>query len=295
VAKKDEAAFKEWADEQLGTLQGEDKAAFEKMLGSEKLKNEVFGGFLREREFHRRLTESDQKEKAYALERQQMMTAAQQRDLEVQKWYNDNKPYVEALSKEKAELEKQLLRAKKELESAGVDPKEYGIEGPPSREGRDNRASTAIEEQIRALTEAQNRQGFLVDKALPRLLGDILGAHDKAIREGWKTSAKDILDYSLSKGVTPTVALEELTRTEREEREATQLEKLKKEWMEAGRREALSKASAPDSAPSAAASAVFTNLVAGRQGHAANGNIDRAIAAWTETGATTDSVTGMGR
>lgn len=282
MAKKEDVAYKEFVEEVLGKLpEDKRKVVQEQLLADESIGREIFRGGLREEEFHRRLTEQDKAAKAFQAEKEAM-----------QKWYNDTLPVHESLKAEREELLKQLKAAKRQLEDAGVDPKDYGIEVPTKRD-----SVTDLGAGNAALQEQLNRVGFLVDRALPRLLADVLKVQAKAIKENWSVDASDVLDEALKTGVTPEIAFERLTAKERDERRGKELEDLKKKWIEEGRREAMKdRASSPDRIPAAGPS-IFDTLTKDKTSEASTkaARIDGAVAAFLENpGRPGDSIVASG-
>lgn len=221
---KDDSAYEAYLEEVRSKLKTEDqKAHFEALVSD--VGREFFGGHLRESDYYRKLNQ-------YHADKEEL----KQKEAEWLAWYEENAPRQQTLVAERDAL-KQRLEAMKD--AAGVD-----LDDPakPERKPVVEQDDSAMRKEIDAL----KGQVSFFDKALPRLLKDFGQVTNKIVKEDWSIDAGTVLDTALAKGVDLQTAFNELTAEERDKRAAANIEKIKKDAKEEGRREALKQGPAPD-------------------------------------------------
>lgn len=216
---KDKATYDDWVNEVKSKLPNELKEHFD-AIANHTAGQTVFGGYQTEKEFYRRL--NDLKDQERALE---------QKEAEWQTWFQGEAPKNERLIAERDALKVQLDRLK---EAAGL-----GDEDSPD-------PKVVMPDKFREEIDGLKQQLQFLDQALPKLLKDHGEVLDKVIKEKWDVKPGDVIDLALSKRVALTDAFNELTAPQRVEREKAELERIKTEAREEGRREALKKVSTPD-------------------------------------------------
>jgi hypothetical protein len=154
-------------------------------------------------------------------------------------WYEEAAPVNQRLTKEKAELVAKLTEAQEALRGLGLDEDAKKLEVA----GLENKVKKSIDDgefiELRKQVQA-------VYRSLPGLLGQVAKVTHRVAKENWDVDPSAIIDYSSKKGVDLEQAFNELTKVEREKREADRLGELEKKWKEEGRREAMSRAASPD-------------------------------------------------
>lgn len=244
MSKKEDQAFADWVKETSAKLPETQRSKFEEFLAvDDGGAKEVFRGHLREADYYKRLNEMAedrrQAEKALATDR----AAFEQKANDLTRWYEDESPKNARLLKEKEDLQNRLTAAAQQLREIGFEDEANKVIRASERvDSMPNVSNEELESMRKRIANTES----LIDKALPKLLGDFSTVIYKTASEKWNVEPQKVLDHSLTKGVSPIAAFEELTKDERAEREATAKAKLISDAKEEGRREAMSKLSSPD-------------------------------------------------
>lgn len=209
MSKRENEKFAEWAAEFESTLPEDKRAAWRELAGTDPVREELFRGTLRTRDYYTRLNELNEKEQS-----------VKQLQDELYAWYEEQLPKNEALL-----AERDLLRAQ-------VD--ELGSEIPPAA-GLPGLST----EDIAALKAKADKVDAL-DKMLPDILADIAALTRDSIKEGFDVDPREVMKLSLQQGVRPYRAYETMTASERAKRYEKSREEERKKWIEEGRRMASS-------------------------------------------------------
>jgi hypothetical protein len=229
MAKK--PTFDAWLeDTKKGLETDEQQKALDLLVSSEKVKNNIFGGYLRESDYYRKVNDFneakvrlDTEESAFKAQKEQWTS-----------WYQDAQTEYSQALKDKEELERKL--------------KYETIEDEPTGKV-DSRFKTELEELRKKVEIAESRTNVL-DQSSTRLIVDMTKIMADAMKNGYSVDPDDVMNYSINNKVDPYSAYERITRDERLERfEADEKKKLAAA-REEGYKEAMQKTgSSPDRLP----------------------------------------------
>jgi hypothetical protein len=234
MSQSEDQKYQEFLKEVKSKLPAELQANLDAIAGTEAGK-EIFRGGLREKDYYTRLN-------ALAAEKETIKsTAAKQTE-----WYNEfqgAKGRLESRAQE-AERLKAKLRAYEDKAS------EFGLDLEDVRDASDTRRSSApaavsdssASEELKALREKVE----FFDKALPKVLGDLVSIARESIRENFDVDPLQVVQFASENQVDPRTAFSELTKAEREKRASDSLKAQLEKAKEEGRQEALSKLQGPD-------------------------------------------------
>lgn len=206
MSKREDAAFKEWAEKLQDEVEADEKEALEKWLALP-VAREVFRGTIGQAELYRRMNEVDAKKKE-----------VEEKEAELNSWYEENAPVVEAVAKERDQLKAQL--------------EALGSGGPPPAEGTGVRMSKDELAQLQAKVAKVD----VLDKLLPSVLTDVARITRDSIKNNFDVDPGEVIQLSLKKGIEPWQAYLGLTAEERSKRAEAAKEEEKKKWFEEGRR-----------------------------------------------------------
>lgn len=155
------------------------------------------------------------------------------RKRELEEWYETNKPINEGLKAEK----EALLKERDELRA------QLGTGGNPPPAANVAKSQPGVSQED---FEGMRQKVDLMDKALPKLLGQ-WGTIVKTIaEERYDLDPQEVIDYSIQHRVDPYKAFEDLTYDERKKRFDSDRKKELDSAREEGRRKALGERSSPD-------------------------------------------------
>jgi hypothetical protein len=232
VAKaKTEAEYQEWIKEVAAKVPDEQKASFEAIVGSVGM--DLFGGHLREKEFHRRLNEvADERRE---LESQRAAFAQDVNSMD--SWFNEEAPKNQRLIAERDRLKTEATLLRERLETLGLEE-----EPTPRVKSARSDDTSAIEKEIQAL----KHRITAMDQALPAMLGDYGVALLEAQKEGVNVDPRQMIAISMERSVPLPQAYQMLTYEERSKRQEKAQEEALAKAREDGRREALSQRGSPE-------------------------------------------------
>jgi hypothetical protein len=235
VAIKDKEAFEAWQKDVLAKVTDDQREALQKVMTSP-TGEELFGGYLREKDYYTRLNRLNEEkaEKAEELNR-------------MHQWYNEARPQFDQAmaSVQQARAEKAALEEK--LQTIGMP------EGDASR--------FAAEKYDNAIKQLTDRVNF-VDSAAPQFANMMSKLAYKAFKEGYDFDPDAILATAQRTGTNPIQAFDIVTSDVRREREAKRQQEALDAAREEGRKQALTQYGTPD-APrpkGAYSSPLFANM-----------------------------------
>jgi hypothetical protein len=251
MGKVEDEGFPKWLEEKKTALAAKDPSAaaqFEKLVTANKeFGIELFRGDLREKEFHRRLNETNTEKETMAGEKTRLAGAISQFQAEKTKWstwYQQEKPKAEALVAEKARLEARIV----DLEAGKAagnniddddDDKNYRV--PAMNE----ELQTTIK-QLQDDLLATKQRLETVDTNIPGFITDHAVAMDLARKEGFDIDPRALTDMALRNNIEPRQAYYQLTYEQREKKATSDREKEIKDAEERGRKNALNDRPSPD-------------------------------------------------
>ena len=243
VKKKSEAdEFQVWKDKIASEGSEEEQAAFAKFIEGSVGKQLIKGSLMMD-EFHRRMNDLHQQKLALDADE----VSLSNRVSEIDKWYEINKPVNDKLKQEKSRLAGELEEARQQLEELGLAVQGERKRGAP--------VSDELREEFETLKREKKSledQVMRMDNNFPQVVGTLLDVTWRGMLDGYKdVSPKDVLQHAIKKGIDPYAAYDELTAPERQRREKDaydkEIEKIRKEAREEGRREVLkSSIASPD-------------------------------------------------
>lgn len=208
MSKKEDAAFKEWAQGLVEEVEDNEVEALNAWLALP-VAREVFRGTVGQAELYRRMNEIKAKNDELDAKEEQL-----------NHWYEENAPVVEAVAKERDELKAQLAA--------------LGSGGPPPAEG----TGVNISKDELAKLQAETSKIGVIDKLLPSVLTDVARITRDSIKNDFDIDPGEVIQQAIKRGVQPWRAYLELTGPEREKRAEASREEEKKKWFEEGRRSA---------------------------------------------------------
>ena len=243
VKKKSEAdEFQAWKDKIASEGSEEEQAAFAKFIEGSVGKQLIKGSLMMD-EFHRRMNDLHQQKLALDADE----VSLSNRVSEIDKWYEINKPVNDKLKQEKSRLAGELEEARQQLEELGLAVQGNGKRGAPVNDELREEFETLKREK-----KSLEDQVMRMDNNFPQVVGTLLDVTWRGMLDGYKdVSPKDVLQHAIKKGIDPYAAYDELTAPERQRREKEtydkEIEKIRKEAREEGRREVLkSSIASPD-------------------------------------------------
>lgn len=243
MSKKSEATYEAWIKELEASekFNAEQKAAL-KVLTEGEAGKELFGGHLREKDYYTKLNEHQTKKDE--LEREKAAFAA---DLAKQStWFQKAKPEYDRATQEAEALKAKLASLEKTFRDAGLEPPAGGT--VTSKTANDDVT-------LRELNELRQHVQFM-DKMVPQLAATVGNITRRSLKDGFEVDVNDVLKLAAEKQIDPATAYERLTQADRDKQNEAAREKEKAQWIEEGRKQALSKLSGPDRIRPAAPSLV---------------------------------------
>lgn len=218
---KEDVAFAEWAREVEGQLPDDLRNSF-KSITDHPQGRELFRGVGRREDYNRRVNEVE----------------AERRRL--QEWFDKEAPKNALLAAEHMELQDKLSNYEQTL-------KELGLNDGATRSTRASNPEPPVakKEEIEQLRKEVRDWQSMVDRALPKLIGDVSAVTQKIVKEGFNIDPRDVLSYAAERNMDPLSALDSLTEVDRRKRAEVNQKALEEKWKEEGRREALSKLPSP--------------------------------------------------
>jgi hypothetical protein len=203
-------------------------AALDKVFTHPAATERFYRGTLRQDEFHRRLNETHAMKTELEQQRLQVLEAAQQ----VQNYYATEGPKNEALLKHKQVLEAEKAALEAALLARGEEPRSIlrQPQEPPVSAG-----SQALQNEVEALKQ----QLATITNTLPVYLNDSIQATYEIVKNGWDVDPRAVLDYSLTRGVRASEALQQLTAKQRQDRQESEIQKRIDEAKEQAKRELM--------------------------------------------------------
>lgn len=228
---KTEAEYQEWVKEVAAKIPDEHRAGFEALTGTP-VGMELFGGHLREKEFHRRLNEVHSERQALEAQRQTFANDVAAMD----EWFQEESPKNQRLIAERDRLKAEAAAMKERLSELGLEEEAPRVKSAKSDNDEDLRR------------EIQNLRQHLaaVDQALPAMLGDYGMILRTAQKEGIDVDPRQVVALSMQRSVPLTQAFDMLTAEERQKRAEKEREEALSKAREEGRREALSQRGSPE-------------------------------------------------
>lgn len=237
---KTEKAYQEWIEEQTAKLPQELQSNFKQLVESPH-GVEVFGGYMREQEFHRRLTELDARGKKLGEDQSSLEGARQSLANDaarLQHWYQEQAPKVEKTASENARLSRERDALRAQIADLGLDP----VTAPSTPGGPVKQSSDEVKNDIAQL----RAQLAAMDASFPVVLKDLATVLTRASRENFTIDPDALIDHATKQTNNLVQSYEQLTAPERvkreQERVAAEIEKARQE----GVREGLSKVHSPE-------------------------------------------------
>lgn len=255
MSEKEDAAYEAWRKEYESTLNDEEKAAFTKLMSSEKGR-EPFRANLRDKDYYTRLNKLSEAQKEAEAS---LNMAKAQLDADSEKlwgWFEQQKPVADKLTREKMNLEAQLAAARSQLSSLGI------LEDSPTPKPNGSGDTTMNEvSDLKKELDGLKRKISSYDSGFPRMLADVTSMTRRLVKEGYEIDPAKVVLHSFQKGVDFNRALEDLTFEERQQRADADLEAKIKAARDEGKREALSTLPTPDRVrPSAPRTSILDSL-----------------------------------
>jgi hypothetical protein len=239
VKQKTEKAYQEWIEEQEAKLPQELRANFKTLVESPH-GVEVFGGYMREQEFHRRLSELDTRQKALETDRislDQGKEALANDVVKIQSWVKTEVPKFDSLKQQHSQLLKERDSLKHQLAEFGVEVAEPSHPGGPVRQANED-----LRQEIAALRATQ----AAMDASLPAVLSDMATVLVRANKEGFEVDPRVIIDHATKQTNNLVQSYEMLTADDRRKREDERIKGEIEKARQEGAREALSKMHSPE-------------------------------------------------
>lgn len=229
---KTEAEYQEWVKETSAKIPDEFRAGFDALTGSS-VGMELFGGHLREKEFHRRLNEVHSERQALESQRQ----AFAQDVAAMDEWFQAESPKNQKLLAEREALRAEAEAMRERLAGLGLEE-----DTPP----RVKSARTTEDGDLRKEIQALRQHISAMDQALPAMLGDYGMILRQAAKEDIEVDPRQVVALSLQRSVPLPQAYDMLTSEERTKRQEKAQEEALSKAREEGRREALSQRGSPE-------------------------------------------------
>jgi hypothetical protein len=240
--KKTEKEYQEWMEDVMEKAPQELHSALKSVLDAP-AGMELFGGHLREREFHKRLSEIDEARKTFEQERQELANAQSvlaNDAARLEGWVQTEVPKFEQMKAERNRLraEREALRSR--LAEFGVEEPTLG--GPVVKTEDNKEANSELIAEVRRLQQ----QVASMDATMPVLLSDYGTVLNRAIKENFELDPKALIDHATQKSGNLIRSYEELTAPQRakraEEAYKAEIEKVREET----RREMLAQGATPE-------------------------------------------------
>jgi len=203
---KEDKLFKEWAEQLRGEIEESEQAAFDAWIALPVART-VFRGHLAEEKLYTELNKINS-------ERQEL----QQKEADLQEWFEEEKPKNEKLLAERDALRKQL--------------EEQGSGNPPPAKG----SPVSLSPEDLARIKATEQKLETLDKLLPAVLGDVAAAVKDAAENKFNFDPREMIKLSVQKGAQPWQAYLYLTAEQRQKREEAAREAERQKWIEEGKR-----------------------------------------------------------
>ena len=198
MAKK--ATFDAWVEDAQKRFTTEDqKKAFNMLLADEAVKESIFGGYLREQDYHKKINEFNASKQELAEEAQKL--AANQK--EWREWREQAQEQLDEALREKAELERRMQYG--DVEEDDTNPTASKVT-PQMR---------AEMEELRKEVELANKRTELLDSGSTRLIVDMAQIMRESFKSGIDVDPAAIVQYQIDNKCDPRTAFDALTRDER--------------------------------------------------------------------------------
>lgn len=245
MKKKVEAEYQEWIKEQEAKLPEALKAHFQALVSDEQVGVDIFGGHLREADYHRKtnaLYEQDKELGAKAAEleraRQQIAYDAAQ----MKQWSDVNIPRAQQAHREAERLAKQV-------EQLAAKLKEYGLKDEAEQVVKEHNQTVNFDakpdgrqEVLEQLLQRQTQ----MDVNQPLLMRDLMKVSRRSVKEGFDIDEDQLMEFSMKNRVDLVTAYEKLTEKPRLEKQEKEFEERLRKAREEGERTAISRLSSPD-------------------------------------------------
>lgn len=231
--KKTEKEYQEWIEDVMGKMP-EELQPHLKQIAESPVGMELFGGHLREQEFHRRLSEINEARKAVDTERQALETGRTSlaNDVaRVESWVKTEVPKFNKMRAERDALKAQLA------EFLGEEPTPGGLVKTNNTESNDE-----LMNEVQRLRQ----QVAYFDATVPAVLADFGTVLYQAQKDGFEIDPRQLIDHSMQKTGSLTRSFEELTADQRKAREEKRYKDEIEKAKEEARREILSQSPTPD-------------------------------------------------
>ena len=215
MSKREDEKYEAWKADIRNMLPEEKRDAFDALADLDVVRDELFRGTIRQKDYYTRLNEFNEEKSQFEAERDKVEAFRDQ----LYQWYDEEGPKNEALLKER-----DMLRAQLE---------ELGSDNPPG-------AGSPISTEELAALKAKVDKAEQLDRILPSVLSDQLAIAIDSVKNGFNIDPREVMKVSLQHGVSPYKAYEHLTSAERAKRWEKQREEEKQKWIDEGRRQATS-------------------------------------------------------
>jgi hypothetical protein len=215
VSKREDEKLEAWKADFRNMLPEEKREAFDAIADLDVVRDELFRGTIRQKDYYTRLNEFNEEKSEFEQEKQKVEAFRDQ----LYQWYDEEGPKNETLIQER-----DMLRAQLE---------ELGTDNPPS-------AGSPISTEELAALKAKVDNADKLDKILPTVLSDQMAIAIDAVKNGFDIDPREVMKISLQHNVTPYKAYEHLTAAQRSQRYEKAREEEREKWKEEGRREATS-------------------------------------------------------
>lgn len=227
---KTEAEYQEWIKEVSAKVPDEHKGAFEAITNSVGM--DLFGGHLRQSEFHRRLNELHQEKAELAAQQAEYEARVNSMDA----WYQDEAPKNQRLIAERDKLRAEVEASRERLAA-------LGLEEEPTKVTAARRSDEGgLSQEIQAL----KAHIVAMDRALPQMLADYGTTLRDGLKNGYEFDPRQLIAVSMERSVPIQQAYEMVTFEERQKRFEKEREEAIEKAREDGRREALSQRGSPE-------------------------------------------------
>lgn len=219
MAIKDKESFEAWKAEVLGKVTPEQQAALSGVLGSP-VGEELFGGYLREKDYYTRLNRLNEEkaEKAEELNR-------------MHQWYQEARPQFEQMAQKVAIVEQEKAQLAERLKTVGMST--------------DEASKFANEKYEKELAQLRQHVIFL-DREAPNYANRMAKLAYKAQKEGYDFDPDQIFATAQQTGAPLEAAFDMVTAKTRGEREAKRQQEALEAAREEGRKQALTQFGTPD-------------------------------------------------
>lgn len=228
MAKK--ATFDSWYEDVKSRAEKAGKAKeLETLLGDEGLKEGIFGGYLREQDYYKKVNEFNTSKQELAEKAEQL--AANQK--EWREWREAAQEQLDEALREKAELERKV---------------KYGANEDDSTNPTASKATPQMRaelEELRKEVELANKRTEILDSGSTRLIVDMAKIMRESAKSGIDVDPAAVVQYQIDNKVDIMTAFDALTRDER----VSRWEKEQEKRLQDARDEGYKKAKAEDGLP----------------------------------------------